>query len=324
MQLRPRLNRRLYRSAAGGYLEVSPFDFHCNGPTETIRLLAPAPNIVGHCDHTRFDPGGIKQILREGRLGPRRLSLSVGLNRTIVSATGDFKVPMACPAEPRLQELKGLAPQVRACLNAKRLHLGCGLRAHAMKLRDRKPSYEGLGLVGHDGELAVRLALIGCELREELVAGNSSRGRQLGLSQDAGSYLLSRLPRRGDAAQIAGDIKVGLVKRERLDQARVVLEDRMDLSRHGAVNVEPWGDEHELGTSAHRNGRRHRGANPKAPRFVTRRRNHASLRRIADRHRSIFKIQVIALLDGRIESIHVDVNDLVNPPFFHWSMLVGF
>ena len=30
-------------------------------------------------------------------------------------------------------------------------------------------NHEGLGHVGHDGELAVRLALIGRELREELV-----------------------------------------------------------------------------------------------------------------------------------------------------------
>ena len=70
---------------------------------------------------------------------------------------------------------------------------GCRLRAHAMKLGDRKRSDKGLGFVGHDGELAIRLALIGRKLREELVQGNSSGG-QLGLRQDAGSYCLGRLP----------------------------------------------------------------------------------------------------------------------------------
>ena len=129
MQLRPRLNRRFYRPAAGGYLEVSPFNLHCNGSTKTIRFLTPSPNIVGHRDHAGFDPGRIDQILREGRLRPGRFSLSVGLNRAIVPATRDFKVPMACFAEPRPQKLKGLAPQIRACLNAKRVHLGRGLRA---------------------------------------------------------------------------------------------------------------------------------------------------------------------------------------------------
>ena len=94
-QLRPRFNLRFYRSAAGGYLEVSPYDLHCDGPTKTIRFFTPGPNIVGHRDHPRFDPNGTDQILREGRFRPRRLSFSVGLNRTIVSTTRDLKVPMA-------------------------------------------------------------------------------------------------------------------------------------------------------------------------------------------------------------------------------------
>ena len=70
MQLVPGFNRRFDRSAAGGYLEVRPFDFHRDGPAATIRFLTPGPNIVGHRDHARFDPNGIKQILREGCLGP--------------------------------------------------------------------------------------------------------------------------------------------------------------------------------------------------------------------------------------------------------------
>ena len=36
MQLVPCFNRRFDRSAAGGYLEVRPFDFHRDGPTATF------------------------------------------------------------------------------------------------------------------------------------------------------------------------------------------------------------------------------------------------------------------------------------------------
>src|ERR1700733_1942754 len=97
----------------------------------------------------------------------------------------------------------------------------------------------------------------------------------------------------------------------------------MDLLRDGPVNVEPRRDEHELGTPSHRDRRRHRGANPEASRFVTRGSNHASLRRVANRHRSILEIGIVALLDGRIESVHVNVNDLTNPPLAHPSMLVN-
>src|ERR1700739_3848805 len=118
MQLRPRFNQRPSGPAAGGDLEVSPLDLHGNGPAETIRFLAPGPDIVRHDDHPRLDPSGIDQILREGCFRPRRFSGSVGWNWTSVSAAGDFKVPMACLPEPRLQKLKGLAPQIGACLNA--------------------------------------------------------------------------------------------------------------------------------------------------------------------------------------------------------------
>jgi hypothetical protein len=72
----------------------------------------------------------------------------------------------------------------------------------------------------------------------------------------------------------------------------------------------------------HRDRRRHRGANPEASRFVTCCGNHASLRRVTDRDRSIFEIPVVALLDGGMESVHVNVNDLTNPPLAHSSMLV--
>jgi hypothetical protein len=45
-----------------------------------------------------------------------------------------------------------LASQIRAYLNAKRVQLGCRLRADAMKLRDRKHGHEGLGLIGNDSK----------------------------------------------------------------------------------------------------------------------------------------------------------------------------
>jgi hypothetical protein len=63
VKLGPRFNRRFYRSAAGGYLEVSPFDLHCDGPTKTIRFHSPGPDIVGHCDHPRFDRGSGKNLV---------------------------------------------------------------------------------------------------------------------------------------------------------------------------------------------------------------------------------------------------------------------
>ena len=108
MQLVPRFDRRFHRSAAGGYLEVGPFDFDRDCPAATLRFLTPGPDIVRHRDDARFDPNGIKQILRKGCLRPRGFSLAVGLNWAIVSATRNFKIPIARFAEPLLQEGEGL------------------------------------------------------------------------------------------------------------------------------------------------------------------------------------------------------------------------
>ena len=50
----------------------------------------------------------------------------------------------------------------------------------------------------------------------------------------------------GSPLEIVGHIEVGLVERKRLDQRGVFPEDRMDLPRHCAIDVEPRRDEDEL------------------------------------------------------------------------------
>ena len=69
MQLLPRLDRRLHRPAAGGDLKVGPFDLHRDRPAASLRFLAPGPDVIGHRDHAGLDLNGIRQVLRESRLG---------------------------------------------------------------------------------------------------------------------------------------------------------------------------------------------------------------------------------------------------------------
>ena len=73
-----------------------------------------------------------------------------------------------------------------------------------MELRDRKRRHEGLSFVRQDSELAVWLAIVRGELRKELVAGNSGRGRELGFLLDARPDFLGGLPRGRDAFKIVG------------------------------------------------------------------------------------------------------------------------
>jgi hypothetical protein len=50
--------------------------------------------------------------------------------------------------------------------------------------------------------------------------------------------------------------------------------------------------------------------NAKFPRLIARCRHHAALTRTADRDRLAAQIRIIALLDRRIEGIHIDMDDL--------------
>jgi hypothetical protein len=102
-------------------------------------------------------------------------------------------------------------------------------------------------LVGRDCELAIWFASVRCDLREELVAGDSGRSCELGFLVDTRPDFLGGLPCGRDASQIVGYIEIGFIERERFDQWGVVPEDRLNLSGHFAVNVEPWGDKHEFG-----------------------------------------------------------------------------
>src|SRR6202042_3373457 len=144
--------------------------------------------------------------------------------------------------EVLLQEREGLTSQIRARLDAKGAHLDRGLWADAVELRDRQRRDKRLCLVGHDRELAVWLAIVRCDLGEELVAGNSGRGCKPDFVVDPRPDCLGGLPRGRDAFEIVGYVEIGLIEREGFDQPGVVLKDRTNLLGHSAVNVEPWGN----------------------------------------------------------------------------------
>jgi hypothetical protein len=56
---------------------------------------------------------------------------------------------------------------------------------------------------------------------------------------------------------------------------------------------------------------------PEASRLVTRGSNDAAFGWVADRHWSTPESGIIALFHGRIEGIHIDVDDLANRPLVH-------
>ena len=122
------------------------------------------------------------------------------------------------------------------------------------------------------------------------------------------------LGRRGDALQVLGDVEIGLVERERLDQRRVLGEDRPDLLRHRPVDVEPRLHEDQLGAFPPGGDRRHGRADAELAGLVARGRDDAPLARAADRDRLAAQLRIVPLLDRRVEGVHVDVDDLAYRP----------
>ena len=109
---------------------------------------------------------------------------------------------------------------------------------------------------------------------------------------------------------VVGDVEIGLVERQRLDQRRHLTIDREDLRRHRTVLLEFGPDDDQMGTQAH--GVRHRHGRPNAElaRLVAGRRDDAPAgRRSAHHHRLAPKRRVVALFHGCVEGIHVHMQN---------------
>ncbi len=88
------------------------------------------------------------------------------------------------------------------------------------------------------------------------------------------------------------------------------LENGADLVADGAIGVEAGGDEDEIGAEPARLSAGHSRAHAECARFIARRRDHAARAAAADGDREPAQLGIVALLDRRIESVHVDMDDL--------------
>ena len=112
-----------------------------------------------------------------------------------------------------------------------------------------------------------------------------------------------------DPLQALGDIEIGLVEGQRLDEWRVAGEDRPDLLRDLLIDLKARLHKNEAGTPALGRDRRHRRVDAERSRLVAGRSHHSSGVWAAHSHRLAAKLRIVALLDRRVERIHIDVND---------------
>ncbi len=207
------------------------------------------------------------------------------------------------------EERARLLAQVKARVDAERVHPGRGLRANAVELAHRQPLHESRSHAGRDDEQPVRLAMVGGQLGEELVVGHPGGRGQAGFLPDGGADFLGNGSGGPAVQQGRGHVEAGLVQRQRLDQRRVAGEDGMHLPRHRLIDLEARPDEHQPGAAPPGGDGGHGRMHPKSPRLVAGGRHHAALARAAHGQRHAAQAWVVALLHGSVERIHVDVDD---------------
>ena len=112
-------------------------------------------------------------------------------------------------------------------------------------------------------------------------------------------------------ATVRGDVQIGFVEAQGLDEVGIVGEDRADLARNLPVNVEARLDEDQLGAFPFGGNRRHRRSDAERARLVARGGHHSAMP-ATDSDRLPLQLRIIALFDRRVEGVHVDMDDLAD------------
>jgi hypothetical protein len=88
--------------------------------------------------------------------------------------------------------------------------------------------------------------VIGRQLCQELVVRNPSGRREPGFRTYPGRYLHGDFGRRLDRLPVLGDVKIGFIQGQRLDQMRMFGKDLAYLKRHRLVGIETRFDEDQV------------------------------------------------------------------------------
>jgi hypothetical protein len=232
------------------------------------------------------------------------------LDLALVNAPAQI-VPIACRTAEHLDQLlHAQRCQIGAAGNAQGMHFRGRGRTDAMEFFDRQGGDEGLAPPRWDDEEIVRLAMARRHFGEEFVVADAGGRIKARHRQDAGPNRVGDVGCEGDVLLVFSNVEIGLVERERLDQIGVLGENLVNLHRDGPVDVESGRHEDQLGAFAHGGDGGHCRADAECPGLVAGRGHDAAPRAMPDRHRLAAKRGIVALLNGRVKSVHIDMYDL--------------
>ncbi len=251
------------------------------------------------------------EVLEEGFFGAEGFALAMGLDGAVVDAAAEI-VEIEAEASEEAVEIdarEGL--ELAAGLDAAFLEFFGGDAADAPELADGEAFHEGGDLVRGDDALAVGFVQVAGDFCQELVRGDAGGGGEAGLLEDAAANL------EGDGGGIewkVGDIEVGFIEGEGLDDPGEGGEDFADALGLAAIDVEAGGDDDELGALPQGEEGGHGGADAERAGLVgAGGEDAAAVACAADADGLAAERGVIALLDGRVEAVHIEVDDFAPP-----------
>jgi len=106
----------------------------------------------------------------------------------------------------------------------------------------------------------------------------------------------------------------GFIQRQWLYQINVALEDVLYAPRDCTTPFEIRSDEDRIGTQALRSHCWYGRAGPEAPRLVRSRAHDRAVAFPSDNHGFAAQLRIIALLDGGVKRVHVDMDDFSHNP----------
>src|SRR5438477_342195 len=251
----------------------------------------------------------IADVLLEGVLCTQRFFLDFRQYRPIIDPGGALAHPGGVAPEERPQERIGRAAELAERLDAGRLDPRAGLAPEAREAPHREGIQHLAHALGGDMGEPVGLHEVGGDLGHELIRGDPHRGGEPGELADAPLDEPRDVDGAAEQLLTRGDIEKRLIERQPLDEGRHLAEHAEDDPRDllVALHARPHAD--RLRAEPQRRAHGHRRVHAVPAHGVARGRHHAAAAVPADDERLAGQPRVVVLLDGRVERIHVDVQD---------------
>ena len=147
-------------------------------------------------------------------------------------------------------------------------------------------------------------------LCQEFVVGNACACDQVQLVANIRLDPLGHIYAENDAHLVICDIEIRFVDRNRLNQIRVPVKNIADLHADFFVMTHPTFDKDQLRTKHFGSRARHGTVHAEFSGFITCRRHYASRIGVPHRHGFAAQLRMITLLHGRVERIHINMDDL--------------